>query len=1125
MATSVQILGPDNVLRNTLVFSTTATTRFFTGTLPDDTVDVEVSLFGQPFTTDPTLVSFSGTGFVVPNPASYPSGLDLFSGDNEIQVRAVFLSGSRSPAASATVRLLPANPTDAFAPPSAVTIERLDGSVKVTVQGLTDSRVTGYNFYASGTQGGGTEGYSLLNVNRVNTGTKVQNVTDLYTLTADAPAATATPLYYRAVVDQENSAETVLSTDVDSRVEIPSTVTTIRSTVTVSSVETVTYYSFQHARGASPLSNPATIFNGVFASTPSTELLYYVASAIYYDSTFGIEYESYYSTEVAGAPAQVRQQINGITAVSRQQILENAIASIYRQNPDIAVQPGSVVRDTFLDPFTTEAERLRLLLDYVYRASSFDTLLLVDDPAQSGVSQSPATSPYKTALAAALFYANVDDVQNVIDGSFDKIAANFDVFRLAGTPAVGEVRFYTTATPTQTVQVPLGTVVTGGGVDFRTTRSASMPVDQLASFYNPSTRQYSITVPVRANTVGTATNVGANQLTNSNVYGMSVTNDAATFGGSDLETNARLAARARISLASVDTGTTQGCLQVAAGVPGTIQNMVVRAGNPLMQRDYDTTLKRHMGGKVDVWARGIRNVTVTDTFAFTYDRRDDVQFVVIGNPLNYVFRVVSDEVTPDNPLAAMLDYPALGLGLKNVTTGTTFDLTNVAYLNFNTIQLDTTLAQPPVTLTDIVLGDFRFRLGNKHTFTRQPVNAVLSVVGDVTGSLDFDLFTLVHPSGPLELGCSTKAEDYLQINQSTDPTAVTPSGNLIPVSNEPHVITGFYTEFLYFLGADTLSIVVTDDTGSTTYKGPYDPSGFPDYTIVEGTATTAAGIKRTSTSTITDGQSIRISYSYYENFVVTYQTNLVTSTLQQELDDMSHATADVLAKQAVLTPVDITATVILKKGVDRTNADIAIRNNLQYLAGTLKLGDPMRRSDVIGEIDGTVGVSYVVVPLTKMVRASGYQIVRNDLTTNSFADSFLVSAWSNGQYNVWLILEELTAPTTVGGGPTNEFRGVYQNDEKLTLQVSSPQNLGLADGQAYIIGNDGQVIPGYGTGTGLVKNRVLVSLPVGDSPTNHSYWCTYISSPDTGDHDIDPSPVEFLVLGDVSITYDEDGTS
>lgn len=1122
MATSVQFLGPDNVLRETSTFSTTQTARFFTGTIPDDTVDVEVSLFGQPFTADPTLVAFVGTGFTVPNPSAYPTGLELFSGDNTIQVRAVNLAGGRSTPATVVVRLLPPEEADVFLPPTGVTIERLDGSVKVTVEGLTDSRIVGYNFYAATTQGGGADGYRIINVNRVTTGTPVQNSTELYVLTADAVAQTATPLYYRAKIDQENSSEVVLSTDVDSRVELPSDITTIRTNVSVSSVTTINYFSFTHVRNANALSNPATVFSGVFASTPSTDLLYYVATAIYYDPVIKVEYESYFSSEVAGAPAQVRQQINGLTAVTRQQMLESAIATIYRQNPDVAVQPGSVVRDIFLDPFTTEAERLRLLLDYVYRASSFDTLLLVDDPTGSGVSTPPASSAYKTALAAAFFYSNVDDVQSVIDGSFDKIAANFGVIRRAGLPAVGEVRFFTLSPPTRTITIPLGTVVLGGGVQFRTSRSAVMDVALLASYYNPSTREYSVTVPVRALTVGTVTNVGPRQLTGSNVYGMAVTNDAATFGGANEETNAQLAARARTALASVDTGTTQGMSQVAAGVPGTIQNVVVRAGDPLMQRDYDPTLKRHLGGKVDVWARGVRTVTVNDTFAFTYERRNDVQFVVIGSPLNYVFRAVSDEVTPDNPLAQMLDYPTYGLGLKNVTTGEVFDLTNVTYLNFNTIQLDITIPQPPVTLTDIVLGDFRFRLGNRHVFTRQPVAGILNVTGEVIGPVDISLYTLVRPNSPLGLGYSTRAGDYLQINQSADPTVVSPSGNLIPVVDELHVVTGFYTEFLYNLGAETLSIVVKNQSGTVTYKGPYDPSGSPDYTIIEGSSTVAAGIRRTEGSAIADGDTVTISYSYYENFVVAYQTNLVTSVLQQDLDEMAHATSDVLAKQAVQIPVDITATVILKRGFDRTNVDIAIRNNLQYLIGTLKLGDPLRRSDVIAEIDGTAGVSYVVVPLTKMVRQAGYQIVRNDLSTATFGDSFRVDAWSNGQYAVWLLLQELDAPTLTGGGPPNEFRGVFQDDAGLTLQVTAPQNLGMQPNQAYIIGADGQVIPGYGTGTGSVRNRVLVSLPVGDAPSNHTYWCTYITATDLGDKDIDPNSMEYLVLGDVTFTYDND---
>jgi len=712
------------------------------------------------------------------------------------------------------------------------------------------------------------------------------------------------------------------------------------------------------------------------------------------------------------------------------------------------------------------------------------------------------------------------DVQNVIDGSFDKLAANFSVFRFAGQNSVGEVRFYTSATPTQSIPIPLGTVVTGGGIQFRTTRSVTLSISQLASYWNPSTRQYSITVPVRSVAVGRATNVGARQINASGVYGLSVINDAATFGGTEEETNAQLAARARTALSSVDTGTTQGYLQTAAGVPGTVQNMVVRAGNPLMQRDYDTVLKRHMGGKVDVWARGSRSVDVTDTFAFTYERRCDVQFVVIGDVSEYTFRAVSDEITPANPIASMLNYPTLGLGLKNVTTDVAYDLTNVTYLNYNTIRLDNTLSQPPVTLTDIILGDFRFRLGNRHLFSRQPVNSVSGVTGEVTGALDLSLYTLIHPNSPLGLGCSTQAGDYLQINQSADPTVASPSGNLITVTDELHLLTGFYPEFLYNLGADTLSIVVTNQLGTVTYKGPFDPSGSPDYTVIEGTDTEAAGIKRTTTSAIADGETVLISYVYYENFTVTYQTNLVTSVLQQALDDSAHATADVLAKQAVLTPVDITATVVLKKGADRTNTDIAIRNNLQYLVGTLKLGDPMRRSDVLAEMDNTAGVSYVVVPLTKMVRAPGYQIVRNDLTTSSFGDAFRVNAWSNTRSAVWLILQGLDAPTSTGGGNTSMFRGVYQDDNELSLQLTAPQNLGMVSGQAYIIGSDGLAIPGYGTEP--VKNRVLVSLPIGDSPSNHTYWCSYVTAEDTGDHDIDPNSMEYLVLGDVSITFNED---
>ena len=223
-------------------------------------------------------------------------------------------------------------------------------------------------------------------------------------------------------------------------------------------------------------------------------------------------------------------------------------------------------------------------------------------------------------------------------------------------------------------------------------------------------------------------------------------------------------------------------------------------------------------------------------------------------------------------------------------------------------------------------------------------------------------------------------------------------------------------------------------------------------------------------------------------------------------------------------PVDITASVVLKKGTGtqqgdiRNLADQSIRNNLQYLvSGSVQA---LRRSDVITAIDRSDYVSYVVVPLTKMARAVNSQVVRDDLDTLALGDAFRVDSWSNSQYATWLIIQQLTAPTDNGGGPTNEFRGVYQDDVALDLQTSAPQNLAQGNGRAYIIGSGGLLVPGYSQD--LVKNHVLVSLPIGDAPSNHKYWTTYMVRYSEGEQDIAVNQMEYLVLGSVRFTYTED---
>ena len=47
-------------------------------------------------------------------------------------------------------------------------------------------------------------------------------------------------------------------------------------------------------------------------------------------------------------------------------------------------------------------------------------------------------------------------------------------------------------------------------------------------------------------------------------------------------------------------------------------------------------------------------------------------------------------------------------------------------------------------------------------------------------------------------------------------------------------------------------------------------------------------------------------------------------------------------------------------------------------------------------------------------------------------------------------------------------------------------------------------------------------MPKGTLPSDDSYAVTYVVYGDDGVKNIDPSPTEYLVLGDLGFTYDED---
>ncbi len=1148
-----QVLGPDGVLRSDVIFSTSVESRFFSGVIPNDAVEVQVSINGSGFSSEPSLVEWGGGNWVVPNPTSEPNGLLLLPGDNIIRVRVILPSGSTSPSANITVRLVSDIDIGVVAAvPTNISVEQLNRSVTIRSESSSDIGFRGMNFYASVSAGGGVRGYTRINVNTVGTGHVVQETERFGLATIDAevlvdPEGTpvADPQFFRVIGQQEDKSERVLQGDLSQAFEIPETAREVRVTVTLDSVQGVTLYEFNHSRSAGPNSTPATVRVGEFSSLSDEVPLFYVVTAVYYDSRRNLEYESSYSEEVVGHPTTVTTALSSIPSVDRQDIVTEFIRSVRRSQPQVKVEAGAVLRDTVIDPYSKESERLRFILDFFHRSRTPTLLLQVDDPNGTGVSIPVSQSPYKQGLQVALYLDNAQDVQGVIDATFEAYASNYGKRRRSGISSQTEVTFFTSRRPNSTIVIPLGTIVAGGGVQFTTTRASSIAFERLASFFDPVSGRYQVNVPVRSLKIGAKGNVGVGQISTivTNLRGsLSVTNTAPATGGKDQESNLALTVRVRNALASVDSGTARGYLQTAADVGGVIQANVVAAGNGLMQRDLDDQ-GVHRGGKVDVWIQGENLATVTDTFAFAFTIAQDVQFEVIGNPADLTFRALDTLLSVENPLVEMLEDPAAGFEFRNASAGLTFDLTNVSITSFDTIKLNTALAQPPVDLSDVVLGSYRRRTGNTFVLPRQPVQSIALVTGTVSGQLPPAAFLLVRPDAPLENGHSTLAQDFLQINRVTDDSGnQVPSGKTLSATQEEHVLIGQNPEYLDNLGANFLTLVVTSEDGTLTYKGPRDPSGDPDYQVDIGTPTTALSITRTETGNIPSGATVLVSYEHDENFTVTYTTNLIVSQTQDAIDANKHATADVLAKDSLPIPLDVEATVVLIRGRERSTVDTALRTNMENFFNNLRLGDPVRQSDIISVIEQTEGVSFVVTPLSKMVPQQGATIVREAISTDTASESTFVSDLSTNAASVYLLNNAMLYATTDGGGPEGEFKAVFEDDIAMTLleATASLTALGVAAGRAYIIGNEGRSIEGISDDATLIAqgfvtqtalderrreltaNHILVSVAVGSAPTSFSYATTYIIGDDSEAKNVDPGIAQYVEAGELLFTFDED---
>jgi hypothetical protein len=1141
MANAPQFLAPDGVYRSQYIFTTDIASRFFTGSMSADTADMQVSIRNAGFTSNPDLIYFEGSSFIIPNPSAYPQGLRLLPGENIIRVKSVLTSGTVTDTGWVQANLsLDRDIKSSVLAPSGIFVERFDQRIKITVEGIDDPNVVGYNFYASISPGGGQVGYTQVNMAMVNTGDPVATYSSLGDLTIDALTAVnpdgshkADPQYFRVTGTQVDSQGNVLQTDFDQLLNIPETTGQMKTTMVVQDVRNVNRFSFTHDRRSTGASStyPA-IPNSDYNSIADTDPLYYVVTAVYLIDN--VEYESVMSSEVAAAPMVVTPAVAMLPTVSRQQIVRDTSLAIFRSHPEADIKPGSILRDTVIDPFSTEAERIRFILGFVQAAQTSATLLPIDDPGGTGESIPVAQSEYKIALKQAFFLRDNDSVQNMIDNMFDHLAARRGVVRGTGKRGQGEVTIFVATRPQTDITIPVGTIVTGGSMTFRTTSQATISTTGGLSFYSPTTGRYFTRAFIQAADTGSAGNVAPGQIRSISgvASGVQVLNEAATFGGTDIESNRDLATRADGVLSAVDSGTYRGLNQTAVDVPGVRQVNVVDAGHSLMMRDYDTTLGKHTGGKVDVWVRGDSFATVSDSFAFTFETvtgSPDNQFEPVGMVSNLRFRAVNSKLTDDNPIIEMLSYPALGYVFKNQTTGQVFDLTDAVIEAPDKVVLSPAYNDSTnLHYTDVYTGAYRYRTGSIYTFTRQPVTDIVSLVGEVSGTIPSSDYKLFKGSDPLDLGRSPEAGDYMQVIQSPGVEALTsiPSSTPVTVTDEHHVYLG-NTEYLNSLGILPLTVHIWNIDKSVEYRGPYTPSalGDKDFTFVNQDGETPMGFRATATARFLDGDELLVTYDHDEVFTITYDTNALVGLTQQAIDNNRHITADVLVKDAMAVGVNIKATVVIDRNHVVTKVDGNVRTNLARLFGAMALGQPVRQSDIIGAIDGATGVSYVVSPLTQMCKSDNSQVVREFLLTLiEGTDYVAIDDWSSATVKTYLITQMLEAATIDGGGEINDSKAVFQGPIQMPLWSSPPDPYGnpikSAAGTAFIIGSDGLYIPGIALDD--TKRRVLITLGPDTKPEDAEYFVSYVIYGDDGVKNITPGPTEYLELGNLEFTYDED---
>jgi hypothetical protein len=1031
---------------------------------------------GQNYVTDTVIQTLSGT--TVPSTDKIKvngslSGVSYTTGDlawawtgsinigaNTLEVTAIEKNtGLISTPAIIIITLSESSDFITVSAPTGVSLKRFQDKIQVITSKSSEENVIGHNFYVSYQSGGVNNNYVKINSKLVD------NVS----------------FYQDAVTPLSQTVETTGQ---------------VRITTTTEEVVRNYYYSFDFTQDIyNVMVQQGLLPNVGFKQTVS---FYFVITTIIYDPILGVVTESTYSPELEGSPVTIVTGITDLPARTQNDIITTFSNELLAADAGIDTKPGTVMRD-IMDPVSEEQARIYVVQDFLARSLSVSALQDFDDSNGDGVSDPVDSSTKKKSLQLALYLTSADQVQKLIDDQFDKLAANVNVFRMEAQSATGSVVFYTQVAPIRDMQVAEGGQVSStGNIDqgipsqiYRVLETKVLPYLDREAYFNPDTQRYELEANVEAVSAGSAGNTDSYTIrsVNSGVdAGFLVDNPNPIQFGVDTESNYNLAARIQLALFA-DTGTEGGYAKTAIAVPGVHGVRIEKAGDPLMFRDYDEIRQEHIGGKVDIYIQGKRIKQVTDQIAFSFGSGTgdltDEQFIIVS-AVSFQFKTQDPRVTAHTPIFEVNR-------VYNATRGATYDLTGYQIIgDGNIIDLDETLllnATIGLSSVDVILVDYKYRSSDVFILDNQPVESIVSVVGQLSGPLTSDNWELVKLQDPLEEGGSTIANDGIRIKFANN----LPLTEFQAITDEPHIMVQGVDEILDYIGVDPNSVVVTNQDKSVTYVRD------ADYTLNSGSQTSSTTIKIIDTGLINSGDTVLVSYVAIENFTVTYTTNSLLADVQTQVDKMKHACADAIAKEAIENEIDYNIVIIPKAGV--TNLDqlaSKIQTVVANFTSQVGVGVAVTQSDIVDSIMNIPDVDYVVLPFTRLVKADGSFITRDNIGTPTF------QVYNQGLTTSYITsIPALTYKTVDKGGPENLFRGIFENNLPLILQGDS-LDVSAGPGRGYI----------------QADGKIIVSTKDGALPDTKKYEVAYYVYGEMGSSDIQVASLEYLSIGTPVIRFD-----